>query len=95
MTLTEDLEVFMGDFAQPATIPQPSTTLSLAVIFDDEGVVMDIGVEGRSITATAKTSDLAGVKHGDSLITGGETYEIVGIVPIQDGKFTELQLKEN
>lgn len=93
--MTEDLDVFLTDFSQAATIVSGGTNRDIQIIFDLEGTFLEsVGAEGRSITATAKTSDLNGVRHRDTLITDGKTYQIIGIVPIMDGKFTDLQLKE-
>jgi sorbitol-specific phosphotransferase system component IIA len=89
MAISEDLNVFLVDFGIIAT-HQSSDFL---VIFDEFHSPMELGAEGRSIVATAQTSDTENFHHGDTLTVNQQDYIIVGIRPIDDGKFTELDLK--
>lgn len=90
--MQENLNAFFGDFDQEAVIGNSN----FRVFFSRTGGLLDLGAEGRRITALATTGDVAAVRHGDKLTTGNpsKTYEIVGIDPVQDGLFTLLLLKE-
>lgn len=71
-----------------------STLKSIKVIFDEDYTPMDlVGAEGRSLTATCKSSDVRGANHRSLLQIGSLTYKVEGIHPTMDG-FTELILKE-
>lgn len=92
--LSENLNVFLSDFGQPAMLVSGSTSKSVSVIFDEEYLGMELGAEGRSITATCKTSDCTGVNHRSLFQVAAKTYKVEGVHPIMDGAFTELVLKE-
>jgi len=65
------------------------------VLFDNEGLETELGLEGRKIIATAKTSDVSTANHGDLIYIDSNPYEIIGIRPIMDAVFTELDLKDD
>lgn len=88
----ENLDAFLEDFGVIAVVNGGNS--SFFVFFDEFHSRMDIGVEGRSLIATAKTKDIANLNHGSMLIIADQMYQVVGIRPIDDGKFTELDLKE-
>jgi hypothetical protein len=67
----------------------------ILVLFDNEGLETELGLEGRKIVATAKTSDVSSANHEDLIYIDSNPYEIIGIRPIMDGVFTELDLKDN
>lgn len=92
--LSENLDIFLSDFGQPATLISGATSKSLLVIFDEEYLGMGLGAEGRSITATCKTADALHVNHRSLLQVAGKTYKVQSVHPIMDGHFTELLLKE-
>lgn len=88
----ENLDAFLEDFGVIAEIDGFSPFI---VLLDKFHSRMDIGIEGRSIIATAKTEDIENiVNHGTILTIENTAYEIVGIRPLDDGNFTELDLKE-
>jgi hypothetical protein len=87
--IEENLDIFLDDFGVTST----AGNFSFRLIFDEEHSPMELGAEGRQIIATAKTTDIATFSHGDALIILGTSYRIIGIRPIMDGKFTELDLK--
>ena len=89
----ENLAAFLEDFGVIAVVNGGNSS-SFFVLFDEFHSRMDIGVEGRSLIATAKSEDIANLNHGSMLIIADEMYEVVGIRPIDDGRFTELDLKE-
>lgn len=90
--LSEDLDVFLLDFSQQAILTIGSTSKSISIIFDEEYTGMELGAEGRTITATCKTEDIDGINHRSLLILSGKTYKIVAVQPIMDGQFTQLIL---
>jgi hypothetical protein len=92
--LSENLDAFLPDFSQTAVLTVGSTSKSIQVIFDEDYVGMEIGAEGRSLTATCKTSDAEGANHRSLLEVGSKTYKVQSVHPIMDGQFTELVLKE-
>ena len=61
-------------------------------IFDAVG--MEQTVEGRRITFLVQTADTEYLRHGDQLSIDGNNHAIVGIDPTDDGKLSELVLKE-
>lgn len=89
--MQENLDIFLTDFGVPATL---NGSVTLRVLFDREFSPIEFGAEGHAITATTRTDSLFGVRHGDTLTIAGNTYKVIGIQPIGDGKFTDLVLKE-
>ena len=61
-------------------------------MFDRYGQVQE--AEGRRITFRVETAQAAGLHHGDKIAILGKNYQITGIEPDDDGKLTELVLKE-
>lgn len=93
--MQENLDLFLNEFADQATLTQGVTSTSIKVIFDRQYAGgLDINVEGRSLIALCKTSDVGTVRHGHTLTLATKVYTIVGVQPVQDGKFTELVLRE-
>lgn len=91
--LAENFDVFLADFSIDAVLIQGTTNTNIKVIFDEEYLGMNLGVEGREITAFGKSSDMTGVDRRYQLAIGSKTYSIMGVHPVGDGAFTELQLK--
>jgi hypothetical protein len=89
--MLENLDAFLQDFGVTAI---DNDSNSFLVLFDQFHSRMDIGMEGRSLIATAKSEDVINLNHGSELEIEDNTYKIVGIRPLDDGKFTELDLKE-
>lgn len=89
----ENLDDFLGDFAVAATLTTTSGSTNLNVIFDENYMPLEIGAEGREITAYCKASDVLGVVHSDTLTVDAIAYRIAQVRPLDDGKFTELLLK--
>ena len=89
--MLENLDAFLQDFGVTAI---DNNSNSFLVLFDQFHSRMDIGMEGRSLIATAKSEDVINLNHGSELEIEDNTYKIVGIRPLDDGKFTELDLKE-
>lgn len=92
--LTEPFETFLNtaEFAVPATLPDGR---SVNVIYDcgfDE--LLAQAFEGRQIMAYGLTSDLDSLRHGHTIVIEGKTYTIDERKPQDDGKFTELLLRE-
>lgn len=90
MQLTENLDAFLDEFAVTFTV----ASNSFKGIFEVDNSPFGFGIEGRRITLTAKTTDTNGINHGTALVVGAKTYTVIGLEPIDDGKFTELVLKE-
>lgn len=89
---SENLDAFLEDFGVIAVVNSGNN--SFFVLFDKFHSRMDIGIEGRSLIATAKTENIVNLNHGAIIVIENTKYEVVGIRPIDDGKFTELDLKE-
>jgi hypothetical protein len=89
--MIENFDAFLQDFGVTAI---DNDSNSFLVLFDQFHSRMDIGMEGRSLIATAKSEDVINLNHGSELEIEDNTYKIVGIRPLDDGKFTELDLKE-
>lgn len=90
--LNENLDTFLLDFSVAAILTIGSRIESINVIFDEEYMGMELGVEGRSLTATCKTSDVLLANHRATLTLGGKTYKVEALQPIMDGQFTQLVL---
>ena len=93
--MIEDLDIFTnGLFGQLVTIDG----LQIVGIFDENFDVYGLGnvnAEGKNITLLVQTSQVVNVAHGSSVTIGTRYFEVVGIQPIDDGKLTNLVLKEN
>lgn len=88
---SNELDQYLEDFGTVAVINQNEIT----VIFDDDfATFTEFEAEGRSITATLKTSEMQGIQRNDTVIINNKPYKIKAIHPAQDGKFTELILGE-
>jgi hypothetical protein len=92
--LSENLDIFLADFSQLSMLTIGSTSKSIPILFDEEYMGMELGAEGRSLSATCKTSDVLGANHRSQLQIGSKTYKVESVRPIMDGQFTELVLKE-
>lgn len=88
--MIENLDAFLQDFGVAAI----NGSNSFLILFDQFHSRMDINIEGRCLIATAKSKDVINLNHGSELEIEDKTYEVVGIRPLDDGKFTELDLKE-
>lgn len=89
--LVEDLSIFLGDFGEPANL---NNCAQVTVIFSSNYDPMALGADGRSIVALGRTEELGTVLQGDRLEIRNLYYTVVSAEPIQDGKFTRLQLEE-
>ena len=101
---SENLNIFFSDFAVVAELDSEESELTeIKGILDEEYTLMfdsgykDDGLqttEGRQITFAIQSVEATDIHHGDGLEIEGRTYEIVGIQPFDDGKLTDLILKE-
>ena len=97
--LNEDLSIFFCDLATVASLDSSESELDeITGILDIEYVPMfdndGQATEGRQITFAVATAEATDIHHGDELELEGRTYAIVGIQPFDDGKLTDLILKE-
>lgn len=95
----ENLDIFFKEFAIIAELTsEDSPLLEIEGILDREYVPMFDNAgqasEGKQITFAVETAKTEGIRHGDELEIEERTYEIVGIQPFDDGKLTDLILKE-
>ena len=95
----ENLDVFFSDFAIVAELDSEESALDeIKGILDIEYVPMfdndGQATEGKQITFAIVSAEATDIHHGDGLEIEGQTYEIVGIQPIDDGKITDLILCE-
>ena len=89
--ITDDPDSYLNDLTVMGTFGGAE----IFILFDNEGLETELGLEGRKIVATAKTSDVGTANHGDLIYIDSNPYEIIGIRPIMDGAFTELDLKDD
>ena|SRR4030067_1899703 len=98
MITDNDLDIFFSDdFTQDATYtPQGGQASTIKIIFDNAFKVIDIstGIESALPAATCKTSDVASVKHNDTLVINSITYYVSGIQPDGTG-ITKLILSKD
>lgn len=98
--LNEDLDIFTkGEFGQLALVDG----VEVSGIFDesyqqsfDFSTLSNFGAEGRNFTFKAQSDEVVAVEHGSTveLLLTSRLFEVVGVQPIHDGKFTNLILKE-
>jgi hypothetical protein len=93
--LKENFEVFfnLDEFAELAVLPTGKT---VKIVFDEnyEPLLQEV-FEGRSITAYGLTTDLDGLRHGQTIEIEGRSFSVDERRPTDDGKMTELLLREN
>jgi hypothetical protein len=86
---------FDAGFESDATLVVSGSSKSIKVIFDNEHYgekVYDQEINSSMPVATCKTSDLTGLKQGDTLTVNAVTYKILDIQPDGTG-LTKLILK--
>ena len=91
----ENLDIFTkGEFSSLALIDG----VEVWGIFDEEYAqafgMNTFNSEGRAISFQTQTSEIAAVKHGSRVELNNKVYEVVQIQPVDDGKLTDLILKE-
>jgi len=80
--VVDDLDIFFQDFGVDAVYtPQGGAASTIRVLFDNTYVAVDTAgnvlAESKSPIAHCKTSDIQGIRHGDTLLINGTTYYIV------------------
>ncbi|MGK7895893.1 MAG: hypothetical protein AB4372_20335 [Xenococcus sp. (in: cyanobacteria)] len=95
MQFEENLDIFTkGEFSSPALIDG----VEVWGIFDEEYAqtfsMNQFNSEGRAISFQTQTSEIATVNHGSKVELNNKLYEVIQIQPIDDGKLTDLILKE-
>jgi hypothetical protein len=87
----EDLSVFFNDFGQPLTWGDKS----FPCLFSRKHDPLAFDAGGRSITAIADKTNLAGITQGEVIAVNGESFSVAEIQPIQDGQMVKLILEES
>ena len=77
---------FISDYAETATYtPAAGSARSVAVVFDLESDVADIGEmierDGVAARATVATADVSEIAIGDVMAVRGVSYNVVGVEP--------------
>ena len=95
MQFEENLDIFTkGEFASAAVIDE----VEAWGIFDEEYAqafgMNQFNSEGRAFSFQTQTAEITRVKHGSRVELNGKVYEVIQIQPIDDGKLTDLILKE-
>jgi hypothetical protein len=89
MALTEDLNLFLGDFGVSCT----AGAVSALGILDMPGQVISDGmVLTTDYTLTARTADFGGLLYGDGITVDGVNYQVRETRKLDDGKFVEISL---
>lgn len=93
--IEEDLDLFVkGEFGIAAII----NGAEIWGLFDESyEPSFDMGItESKKVTLQVVSGEIGGLSHGMSveLVTSSRLFEIVGIQPIDDGKLTNLVLRE-
>jgi len=91
MAFTDDLSTF---FQNPFVKTAIYQGREIAVLFNREGIPVELGIEGRDFVLEVKTSDFLNVRHHEQITIDGQNYEVIGVNPVDDGLLTELTLKE-
>lgn len=89
--MDEDLSVFFDEFSSTAVI----NGVELKGIFEEQyAPAFDSQTEGDRITFLIPTVSAKAINHGDAVDIGDREFEVKGKQKIDDGKLTELILKE-
>jgi hypothetical protein len=88
--IKENLSIFFRDTG----ISAKSGNKVFPVIFDYAADELALGAEGRRIEARCTTADAIALARGDPIQIEGKTYKINQILPVEDGKFSDLILSE-
>ena len=90
--MEEDLSIFLeGEFSSTAVI----NGVELKGIFEEQyASAFDSQTEGDRITFLISTVSARNINHGDSVDIGERYFKVKGKQKIEDGKLTELILKE-
>ena len=98
MAVEEMAEFFaLDEFAQAATFtPSGGSGVAISIIFRNEFYAVDEGsvaVETTQPVITVQTSEVPNLAHGDTIATGGITYNVIGVRPDGTG-ITEIALEK-
>ncbi len=90
--LTADLDIFLNtdEYGKTGTFKGNSIKIQFYKNFEAASPG-DANIETRRVWAVAKTTDVAGAVHGDTLTVDGTAYKITGIEPGDSG-LTTLKL---
>lgn len=92
--IDENLDIFTtGIFATVATIDG----VKISGIFDENYEPMfdsNLPSEGKKVTFQVQSSQIVDVEHGSEVELNNRAFEVAGIQPVDDGKMTNLILKE-
>ena len=90
--MEEDLSVFLeGEFSSTAVI----NGVELKGIFEEQyAPAFDSATEGDRISLLIQTTQAKNINHGDPVEIGEREFKVKGKQKIEDGKLTELILKE-
>lgn len=90
--LITDLSIFVepNDFGKIATYRGNPVNIQFYSVFEEISP-MESGIESRKTWALAKTDDVAGAVHGDTLMVDETVYTIMGIEH-EDGGLSVLRL---
>ena len=86
----EDLDVLFADFGVTAVLGAASAQVLLDM--PDQGVLGDMQIS-TDYAITFKASDLAGIKHSDSITVDGTSYTVREVTLLDDGKIKHAALK--
>ena len=87
--ITEDLDLFLGDFGVPVT---SGATTGMGILDMPSQVVADGMVLTTDYKLTVKSSEFGGLLYGDGVTVDGVNYQVREAMKVDDGKFTELML---
>lgn len=87
----DELEPYLLEFGEPAIVGSRSV---VGIFDDDYAPALEGFAEGRNIVLTTKHDEVTGVRQGENVTIRNSNYVVIGVQPIQDGRFTDLILKE-
>lgn len=87
--ITEDLDLFLGDFGVPVT---SGAITGMGILDMPSQVVADGMVLTTDYKLTVKTSQFGGLLYGDGVTVDGVNYQVREAMKVDDGRFTELML---
>ena len=98
----ENLDIFTGgEFSDRATVDSPTSALTeLSGIFDEnyQDIFDSYGsqsAEGRKFCFKVQTAKIETLRKGDRLNIKSKNYLITSLQPKDDGKLTNIILKQN
>ena len=89
--ISEDFDLFLGDFGVPVSAGAVS---GVGILDMPSQVVADGMVLTTDYRLTVKTADFGGLLYGDGITVDGTLYQVREAMKVDDGKFCEISMSK-